>query len=197
MIHKIKIQPTSDPVSLDEMRLHLGIMQFSDNSRDSIISGRIASALQWAEHYTRTAFMQQTLTGYDHTFPYDLQTGHAISLKSPLLSVVSVKYIDQNGLDTTLDPSLYLVDLVTSVIVPAWGKNWPVARDQLNSVRVEYSSGFATADQVPESIKDAIRFIVGQWEVFQNSMEGVMRPFTIPNAAKQLLDNYVDMREYF
>jgi len=197
MNHLIKTPPAVEPVTLAEMRQHLGIMQAADTSRDNIITGRIISARQWCEHYTRTAFITQTLTGYAVDFPYRCQTNHAINLKTPLQSVSSVKYIDVSGVLQTLDPLLYIVDLVTASIVPAYNSTWPDVRCQINSVQVEYVSGYGLAVAVPESIKDAIRFVVGQWEVFQSSMEGVMRPFTIPNAAKQLLDPYVDMREYF
>ena len=197
MNHLIKTPPATEPITLAEMRSHLGITQATDTSRDNIITGRIISARQWSEHYTRTAYITQTWTGYAVDFPYKPETCHRISLKAPLVSVTSVKYLDENGIQQTLDPSKYLVDLVTACIVPAYNQSWPTVRAQLNSVQVEYVSGYGNAAAVPESIKDAVRFIVGQWEVFQSSMEGVMRPFTIPNAAKQLLDNYIDCREYF
>jgi uncharacterized phiE125 gp8 family phage protein len=320
MQNRTTIQPTSEPVTLAEMRNHLGITQLSDTSRDAIISSRIISARQWSEQYTRTAYINQTITGYAADFPYNPWMGNIILLKAPLVAVNSIKYLDENGAQQTLNSSKYLVDLVGSSVVPAYNEDWPSVRAQLNAVQVEYISGFgaasptptqtvfagaytaaasttasdkwlftidniyivsaavgaggvlaatlqagidafavaniayytvsgtvaganlqiskldgteiiissvftdatgllpaigttsggtfattgfigsttgATASLVPESIKDAIKFIVGQWEVFQNSIEGVVRPFTIPNAAKQLLDNYVDMREYF
>lgn len=197
MNHLIKTPPVTEPVTLAEMRSHLGITQAADISRDNIITGRIISARQWAEHFTRTAYITQTWTGYAVDFPYNVATCHRISLMAPLISVTSVKYLDENGAQQTLDPAKYLVDLITSCIVPAYNQSWPTVRAQLNAVQVEYISGYGNAAAVPESIKEALRFIVGQWEVFQSSIEGVMRPFTIPNAAKQLLDNYLDAREYF
>lgn len=197
MNHITTIPPETEPVTLAEMRSHLGITQATDTSRDNIITGRIISARQWSEHFTRKAFISQTVTGYAVDFPYSPVYGQCIALKAPLVSVVSVKYLDEAGAQQTLDPSKYLVDTVTASIAPAFDQNWPTVRAQLNSVQIKYISGYGDAVDVPESIKDAIRFIIGQWEVFQSSIEGVMRPFTIPNAAKQLLDNYIDMREYF
>ncbi len=204
MLHAIKTQPAAEPVTLEEMRGHLGISQAEDTARDSIITGRIISARQWSEAYTRAAYITQTWTGYAVDFPcrHRLKATHGqahnkIALKMPLQSVTHVKFLDVDGVQQTLDPSLYLVDTVTACIVPAYGQVWPSVRAQLNAVQVEYVCGYGDAEAVPESIKDAIRFIVGQWEVFQNSIEGVVRPFTIPNAAKQLLDNYIDMREAF
>jgi hypothetical protein len=87
--------------------------------------------------------------------------------------------------------------------LPAYGLAWPDNRIEPNAVQIDYLCGYGepgcTAAEsvaaVPEPIKDAIRFIVGQWEQFQSSIEGVVRPFTIPNAAKQLLEPYIDDRD--
>jgi len=206
MIDINKTPPATEPITLAEMRLHLGITRADDTARDTIITGRIVSARQWAEEYTRRAFITQTWGSYGADFPGDRsiaglslggQDYSAIKLRGKVQSVTYIKYLDGDGVVQPLGSSLYLVDLITNSVVPAYGTVWPSGRIQLNGVEIEYICGYGNAAAVPEAIKDALRFIVGQWEVFQSSMEGVMRPFTIPNAAKQLLDNYIDMRGYF
>lgn len=206
MIDINKIPPATEPITLAEMRQHLGITRSDDTARDQIITGRITSARQWAEDYTRRAFITQTWGAYGADFPGDRSLvlsgiAHAdysaIRLRGKVQSVSYVKYLDSNGTQQTLSPSLYLVDLISNSIVPAYGTVWPTGRIQLNAVEIEYICGYSNAAAVPEAIKDALRFIVGQWEVFQSSMEGIVRPFTIPNAAKQLLDYYIDMRDVF
>ncbi|MGZ5000626.1 MAG: head-tail connector protein [Methylomonas sp.] len=205
MIDIIKTAPATEPITLAEMRSHLGIAQAEDTTRDTIITGRIISARQWAEEYTRRAFITQTWTAYGSDFPGDRclivsgnngEDSSAIKLRGKLQSVTSVKYLDLNGVQQTLPTTDYLVDLVTNSVVPAYGVTWPTGRIQLNAVQIEYVCGYGNAAAVPEPIKDALRFIVGQWEVFQSSIEGVVRPFTIPNAAKELLNSYIDMRDY-
>jgi uncharacterized phiE125 gp8 family phage protein len=197
MDHRTTVQPATEPVTLAEMRQHLGISDATDTSRDAVISARITSARLWAEDYTRKRFITQTVTAYGTDFPFTPETGYKVELKGPLQSVTSVKYLDTNGTQQTLSSILYIVDLVNPGLVPAYAVSWPVVRAQPNAVEIAYIAGYGNAAAVPEPIKDAIRFIIGQWEVFQNSIEGVVRPFTIPNAAKQLLDNYVDYREWF
>ena len=49
MIDINKTPPATEPITLAEMRLHLGITQTADTARDAIISARITSARQWAE----------------------------------------------------------------------------------------------------------------------------------------------------
>lgn len=204
MIDIIKTAPAAEPITLAEMRTHLGIAQDTDTSRDTVITGRIVSAREWAEEYTRRAFITQTWTAYGSDFPGDrslIVSGNgadcgAIKLRGKLQSVTHVKYLDIDGVQQTLPTTDYLVDLITNSVVPAYNTTWPSGRIQLNAVQIEYVCGYGNAAAVPESIKDALRFIVGQWEVFQSSIEGVMRPFTIPNAAKELLSHYIDMRDY-
>ena len=197
MIHVLKTAPLVEPVTLAEMRSHLGITQDADISRDNIITGRIISARMMAESYCRKAFVTQTLTGYAVDFPHCWTNLHRIPLKAPLQSVTSINYLNvDTGASQILAAPNYYVDVVSACVIPVYETQWPDARSILNSVRVEYISGYGLPAAVPETIKDAIRFIVAQWEVFQSSMEGVMRPFTMPNAAKELLQNECDMRNY-
>jgi hypothetical protein len=63
-------------------------------------------------------------------------------------------------------------------------------------VEIDYVCGYGdTAASVPQGILEAIMFMVSQWEVFQGSIEGIIRPMTIPNAAKELLNHYIDYRD--
>jgi uncharacterized phiE125 gp8 family phage protein len=190
--HRVKTAPSVEPVSLSEMRAQLGITQATDTSRDTIISARIKSAREMVEFYTRSYIINQTIVGYAEKFD------GAMPLKGPVSSIVSVKYTDTSGTQQTIDPANYELDFVAGVLVPAHAYSWPYVRERPNSVQIEYIAGYGAASAtVPESIRDAIKFIVGQWEVFQGTIEGGIRPLTIPNAAMQLLLPHVDYREFF
>lgn len=190
MAFKIKIHPTQEPVSLSEARYQAGITDASETSRDDIISSRITSARRWAEQYTRTAFINQTWVYYSNRFE------ECILLKSELQSIVSVKYTDTDGAQQTLDPSNYYANLIESRIQEAYGKVWPTVRNFPNSVEIEFVCGFGTEANVPEEIKDAIKFIVGHWENYQSGIEG-LRISTIPYAVEQLLKPHKDYRNLF
>jgi uncharacterized phiE125 gp8 family phage protein len=192
MNFKLKTAPTVEPITLDEVRQTLGITNLGDISRDSIITSRIVSARRWAEHHTRRAFINQTWYGYADAFE------DRFDLKADLQSVTAITYVDTDGASQTLAADQYLVDTVTSRLYPAYGVTWPSTRDQVNAVRVEFVSGYgAAATAVPQDIKDALMFIVGQWENYQSSIEGAVRPSTVPYAVLQLLQPYVDMRNNF
>ena len=195
MIHKLKTGPAIEPVTLSEMRAHMGIAQVDDTARDDVILSRIEAARQWVEGYTNQVFINQTFVAYGGGFVNDAHFGSVtVNLKGPLQSVTSIKYLSGNVLNT-LDVSNYYISLPFNAVAPAHGKTWPITDGQLDAVQIEYVAGYgADAAAVPQGIKEAIMFIVSQWEVFQSSIEGIIRPMTVPNAAKELLGQYIDYR---
>ncbi|MBA4152482.1 MAG: hypothetical protein C0509_07970, partial [Acinetobacter sp.] len=187
--HRLKTAPVQEPVTLEEVRRALGNFDVSETTRDGIITARITAARQWCEDYTRTGFITQTWMAYGSEFGCAV-----IELRPPLQSVVSVKYVDTNGILQTLSPSTYLVDTVNHAIHASPNAVWPTTLDRYDSVQIEYVAGYGNAGQVPEPIKEAIKFIVGQWEGFQATIEAGLRPQTVPWAAMQLLNYYRDYR---
>lgn len=181
----IKAPPETEPVTLAEMRAHLGIGQADDTDRDTIITRRIVTARMIAESYIRSGIVTQTWTAYGDAFD------RIIALKAPLQSVTSIQYLDADGVLQTVDPSVYEVDTVSHCVLPAPGQQWPTPGRSVNSVQIEYVIGYAT---IPEPIKDAIKFIVGWLENYQRGIEGSSPLMGVPMAAKQLLDYYVDWR---
>jgi len=78
-------------------------------------------------------------------------------------AVESVKYIDPNGVERTLDVGDYSVDNVSlpPVLRPAYGKSWPSTRDQWDAVRILYTVGWGI-DEVPEDVKQAVLLAVSE-----------------------------------
>jgi len=196
MKHIVTTPPTLEPVTVEECRQFVGIHQAGDVSRDEVIKSRIRTARLWCESYTRYHFMRQTVTAYADCFE-GCCNNCGIDLDAPLVSVNSVKYIDSNGVDTILAPAQYLVDAVSNRITPAYNTTWPTVRQQPNSVRIEYLAGVVTTAEVDERVKEAIKFIIGQWERYQNALEGGGYPPDFPNVAKSLLNFCFDMRGIF
>jgi uncharacterized phiE125 gp8 family phage protein len=192
MKHIITTPPSTEPVSVDELRQFIGITQSGETSRDEVIASRIISARLWCEYFTNSHIIATTLTAYDVRF-----LDCCIDLNMPLVAVNTIKYLDSNGTEQTLPSTDYYVDNVSNRVVSAFGKTWPTARIQTNSIQIEYVAGYANAAAVPEPIKEAIKFIVAQWERFQNAYEGAGYPPDFPNVAKSLLQPYRDMRGVF
>lgn len=193
MIHKTTVEPTFLPVTVDECRKQMGVGNDGDNNRDFIILSRIRAVTHWFENLTNTKLCEQTVTAYGSQFG-----NKAINLCRPLQAVNSIKYFDIDGVDQTMLLSDYLVSTALHRVSPAYGLTcWPTAREQDESVRIEYVSGYASADLIPAELKEAILFTVGAYENFQPAIEAGIRPQTVPYAALQLVQQHLDYREWF
>lgn len=153
------IPPVEEPLTIAEAIEHL---RTGESPADqALIEGAIVAARELVEQETRRALVTQTwqLT-LDH-FPF---CDGPIRLPKPkLLGVDSIKYLDLAGNLQTLAPAGYVVD-TTSIrgrITPAYGLSWPATRCTFNAVRIEFDAGFGAATDVPESLKSAMKLILG------------------------------------
>ena len=193
--HIVTVPPVLEPVSVEECREKMGIGQAGDVSRDEIIKNLIVTARKKCEEHTGNYFMRQTITAYADGF---CECEGCFNLRAPLVSVTSIKYDDDAGFEQTLAPADYYVDLVNGRILPAYGKAWPAGRNYPNSVRVEYLAGATAPAQVDSRIKEAIMLWVLQKERFLNvAVTDASYPPDFPNACKNLLSEFVDMRSAF
>lgn len=155
MAYKVVVAPSEEPVTLAEAKAHCRI----DGAEfDAIIPGLITSARELAEHETGRAFCSQTRELVLDTFP------DAFELRgAPIVSLVSVKYLDSSGVEQTLDPNDTLLDKDSEPgwLMPAYGKAWPSSYPVPNAVRVRYVCGYGGSADVPESIKAWIKLAVG------------------------------------
>lgn len=155
--------PVEEPVSLTTQK---GWMRITESDEDTKISALIVAARRWAETFTNRAFISQTWKYYRDSFP---RCREIYLPKSPLSSVVSVKYYDGNGDLQTLSSDVYQVDSVGSPgrVVLNSGESWPVTElGRINSVVIEFEAGWTDAEAVPEEIKTGIQQLVTHW--FEN-----------------------------
>jgi uncharacterized phiE125 gp8 family phage protein len=138
----------------------------SGTALDNEITGKVQGFTEEAEYETNRAFVNQTWEEALDAFPVGLRGGPgAIQLtKSPVVSVLSVKFYDAAGVLRALSPEDYLVDAKSEpgYIVPAPGKAWPATTARINAVEVQYVAGFGpSTDDVPAAIK---QYILGKLE---------------------------------
>jgi Phage gp6-like head-tail connector protein len=179
---QIVTQPALEPVSLDEAKVHLRVI---DSADDDLIANLISTARIHAETICRRALISQQwkmaadrfpspmagklneywlgqqwglagMGGVSQFFPSD-RSGYGILLPfSPLISVDSIKYIDTTGTQQTLALAAYSVDTYSEParIMNAYGYAWPSTRQQINAVEVTFTCGYGTA---PSSVPAGIR----------------------------------------
>jgi len=159
-------------------------------SEESMIEGFITAARQWCEEYLSRAIGVQTLELRMAGFPDDAEP---IVLRSPIIEVNSVKYLDTNGDEQTMDEDEYLVsDAEPAEIVPV--SVWPEAFGSSDSVRVEYDAGYSafvspmTNQELPRTIRTAILMMVA--DMYTNREAQIEKPLSANPTVERLLSQY-------
>lgn len=153
----LQTPPTLLAVSVADAKLHLHV---DEGDEDTLIAQLVVSATTDAENLMQRAVMPQqwvlTLDAFEDE----------ISLSRPkVIDVESIKYIDSaTGALTTLASTEYQVAKAseyTARVVPAYGKAWPAARQQLEAVQIAFSCGYPDAARVPAPITQWIKMRLG------------------------------------
>lgn len=151
MNYRLTTPPTTEPLHLDEVKAQLRIQYTSE---DTLLAGFLTAARQQWEEVAGRALVAQTLVVTLDQFPCVapayaawMEGENAILLpRSPALAVASITYVDSDGATQTVPTTDYLLDsyLEPNRVILAYGKSWPSARYQPNSVQVTYQAGYAT-----------------------------------------------------
>jgi len=142
--------PSDEPITLSEAKAWLKV---DDSAEDALIESLISAARRKAEQYAGQLLLTQTVREYFDGFP-----PYQIELSFPANSITSVKYKDETGTEQTVSSADYSADIVSKApriwINP--DKAWPTTGSYPNAVSIEYSTGYATASNVPDTFKTAI-----------------------------------------
>lgn len=149
-------ESTTEPITLAEAVLNLRATEGSPEAAEGgLISRLITTARQLCEQKLDMSLVEKTLEIAQRSFhcpcPIELPQG-------PVRSIVSVKYLDADGVDTTLDPSRYRISPYASTVVlmRAYNVDWPTARCDVDSIRVRYTAGYPSSDSPPQTVPKPI-----------------------------------------
>jgi uncharacterized phiE125 gp8 family phage protein len=174
--------PATEPLSLDDAKLHL---QVDGDAENVTIDALVYAAREWLENFTGRALIQQTWDlKLDSFADCDYFREGAIWLpKPPVTAVSSVTYVDTAGVSQTWSSSEYQTDLPSGPharrarIQPAYGYTWPTTRDQPNAVTIRFVAGYGTtAESVPSLLVTAMKLLIGQWFQHRASDEAATVP---------------------
>lgn len=158
MALRVVTKPAKEPVTLAEAKAHLRV---DANDDDTYISSLITSARMLLEELEWRTYITTTYEMTARKFATRIYLR-----RPPAQSVVSIQYIDANGVLQTLDASKYVLNAnaVPAYIEPAYGEVWPTIRQGPEAVRIQYKAGYGDNESdVPEYTRQAILLLVGHW----------------------------------
>ena len=195
------VEPTQEPVSLDEVKSSL---RLDSTDSDDLITALIVAAREACESYTRRAFCLQTWQLTLDSFPpygcpCDVWSGAwpaRLELpRPPLISLASIVYADGEGESQTMDAADYRVGGQSEPARLQPVTSWPGTMDQIEAVAITYTAGYLPGENgsptdyaanVPMSIKQAVKFAVKAWFW---ECEGVAQS-ELPQVSMALLNPY-------
>lgn len=185
--------PAATPLTLAELKLHTRYDddQTVDNALLMMYQDAVVSLLEGDNGILGRALITQTWDLKLDQFPYG-STPIRPKL-SPLQSVSSITYVDENGNTQTWAASNYTVDTATEPgrIEPAYGVAYPATRYQHNAVTVRFVAGYGSfGSDVPEAIRLAIAIWVSHfYEVREPIVTGTIVA-QVPDHLNSLINAY-------
>lgn len=161
--------PTYEPISLELARAQCRI-DVAGTPDDLLLEDiYIPAAREYAEHYTGQAIGGRALELALTEFPAAIQFP-----VGPVLGVVSIAYLDADGIeqlvpaaDYVLDPPLSSHTAVLRTVILADESEWPDTNGATNNIRVTYAVGYSAPGESPEDLplprafKVAMLLIIG------------------------------------
>ena len=149
--------PAAEPVTSTECKLDARV---SGSTEDSLFTSWIAAARAEIEAAARRALINRTLELTLDGFPAD---GVIYLPFPPLVSVTSIKYTTDAGVEHTITGSDYVVitENDPGLVIAASTASWPSDLRKRAAVRIRYVAGYgAAASDVPDGYKVDIRGLV-------------------------------------
>lgn len=170
--------PAEEPLTRDEAKAHIRVDLDDENT---LIDGLITAAREHVETVTRRALLTQTYDLYldDWPCPRPGRPGwpwEELEIKlprPPLQSVEGIFYTPDGGQEQELASSEYEVDAVGEpgrVVITG-----TLPADELkavNGVRINFVAGWESAEDVPQTIKQAMLLLLGDF--YENREDSVL-----------------------
>jgi len=160
MPFKVTAAPSLEPITTSELKAYL---RFSSSSEDTLLGTLITAARQQIENQTRRPMVTQTLVASFRDWPDSLK------IRLPfgnLLTVTSLKYLDEAGAEQTVNSSNYKVitDLQPGQIELIEDFDAPEVYEREDAVYATCTAGYgATAASVPATLRTAVMMLAAYW----------------------------------
>ena len=187
---RIITQPTAEPVTVEDAMAHCRVDGYSESpvsADQTYVETLVTVARQMAENYTQRKIAQAT---------YELRLNDfaaIIKLPAPVQSVESIKYIDADDVEQTVDADVYVFDDHPDEPAIYQVDSWPVAKDEPGAVRIRFVAGYTTEspnnNPLPKPLYQAMLMTVAH--LYENRQDVADKQgYEIPLTSRYLMDPY-------
>jgi len=199
------LQVGSEPIDVPFAK-QWGRIQYSVD--DNIVAKLITMTRRYVEGPgAKQALLLQSRTLYMPTFPwggayglvargfglnpwwFPSAQGVIVLPYPPLISVDAIAYTDTGGNLVTMDPASYAFtpNATPGRLQPNWGTVWPIARPQIDSVRITFRCGFGPdPSDVPAEYGFAIAELLGA--KYRNRESDAEYELTVTNTFNRVMN---------
>lgn len=179
MNYKVTTEPSAEPITRDEAKLHLRV---DGTAEDTLIDGLIVAARQMVEQYLNRVLITQTIVQKHSSF-----SGGIRIYRHPIQSLSSIVYKNVSNETTTLSTEVYrlVANGEPAYILPDHGKTFPTTTGEAENIEITYVAGYGEASAVPQTIKQAMLLIIG--DLYENRQDAKR---TMPQASQCLLNDW-------
>lgn len=193
---------TGEPITLEDVKSQLRL-ELGQTNEDEFLEGLITAARQHIENITNRKLMPQTWKVYYDAWPNKKNNYDSFQIPyPPLRSIPStgLLYTDSTSGSTTFSSTAWAADTVSEPgrLVLDYNDDWPtVTLHNNNPIEITFNCGYSTAATVPETIKQAIKMLIGHYYEHRESVTITpvgMKIEETPWAIKTLLASYKEYR---
>lgn len=193
--------PAIQALTLAYAKLHIRSLGTAD---DALLTVYIDAAASYFESQTGRQLLTATREVWLDAFPFLGASGGNARIElphPPLQSVVSVAYVDGNGVVQTLggSPTVLKVSApvgpyaARGVVEPLAGGTWPIARAETGAVRIRYTCGYGnTPATIPPLARGVLCYLVGHFDTFRAAVHEARRGqvLELPYGVQMMLDGF-------
>lgn len=163
--------PAVEPVSLAEMKKHLGVDHSDDDDYIGMLIAAARSTIDGREGWLGRTLITQT-------WDYILDTFPSAEIYLPLLPVQQVEnvaYVDSNGDTQSVAAGDYMLDTASYQhwLFPMSGFAWPATLGGINNVTIRLKAGYGdNGANVPAPIRAAIMLMTAEMYERREAQQG-------------------------
>ena len=165
-------------IPLEDVKAHIVLEHAAD---DVLLQGYIDAAVTAVESKTGRIVKQRAETRYFDQF------NASIEVVNPLVSVEAIRYVDPDGVEQTVPPTVYTV--VTGLygsIELAYGQQWPATRQQKQAVAIDFTAGWLEPE-LPKDVRLALLVLIATFYENRESLAAVQL-YEVPMSYRFLIE---------